>query len=537
MADSTKKQSFLHGAALLAAATAIVKVIGAFYKLPLNAIIGTKGFSYFNTAYEIYAVLLMISTAGLPVAMSRMISAANSLHNTRQVKRIYHTAQIIFLTLGGLGAIGMTVFCRQLAQFQQQPDAWVAIGTLGPSVLLISMMSCYRGFFQGQSNMLPTSVSQVLEAVVKLVVGLVAAWLLLKFTNSVSFAAGGAILGVTMSCLVSVLYLMGLFRKAYHSLEAEGSHGEALSYGKTAYELLAIAIPITVGAAGLQLINMIEVRVFMSQLLNTGFTQSAADTMKGILNLCQTVFNMPCSFITPLTISALPAITAALTTCQYDQVRSTEESASRITALIAMPCAIGLSVLARPVMALLGGYTTQELDIAQGIMSILALCVVFNSTVMLTNSIMQAHGHAGIPVIHMIIGGVLKLVIDYVLVGNPDINIIGVPVGTVLCYLCITVLNLIAMNRIIEQPPHFVANMVKPLVSALIMGAAVYGVYWLLGGFVSLDSSIGKLILCGAPILVGVVVYVVCVVVSKAITREDCLLLPKGEKIAKLLKL
>ncbi len=537
MADSTKKQSFLHGAALLAAATAIVKVIGAFYKLPLNAIIGTKGFSYFNTAYEIYSVLLMISTAGLPVAMSRMISAANSLHNTNQVKRIYRTAQGIFLTLGGLGAVLMTVFCRQLAQFQQQPDAWIAIGTLGPSVLLISMMSCYRGFFQGQSNMLPTSVSQVLEALVKLVVGLAAAFLLLKFTQSVPMAAGGAILGVTMSCLVSTVYLWSLFHKAYRSLEPGVADAQVLSYGKTASQLLAIAVPITVGAAGLQFINMLEVRVFMSQLLDTGFTQSTADTMKGILNLCQTVFNLPCAFITPLTIAALPAITAALTVCRHDQVRSTEESASRITALISMPCAVGLSVLARPVMALLGGYTGEELDMAQGIMSILALCVVFNSTVMLTNSIMQAHGHAGIPVVNMVIGGVLKLAIDYVLVGNPSINILGVPVGTVGCYLCITVLNLIAMNRIIAEPPHFVANMVKPLVSALIMGAAVFGVYWVLGRFVSLDSSLGKLILCGVPVAVGVVVYAACVIVSKAITREDCLLLPKGEKIAKLLRL
>ena len=122
-----KKQSFLHGAALLAAATAIVKVIGAFYKIPLNAIIGTKGFAYFNTAYNIYTVLLLISTAGLPVAMRRMISAANSLGNTKQVKRIYRTAQTIFLCLGIPFGILMTCFAKPLAVFQEQPDAWAAI--------------------------------------------------------------------------------------------------------------------------------------------------------------------------------------------------------------------------------------------------------------------------------------------------------------------------------------------------------------------------------------------------------------------------
>ena len=166
MSESQKKQNFLQGTALLAMATAIVKVIGALYKIPLNAIIGEQGFGYFNTAYEIYNVLLMVSTAGLPVAMRRMISQASSLKRYNQVRRSYNTARGIFLGLGITGSLLMTVFCRQLAEFQNQPDAWAAIGCLGPAVLLICIMSTFRGFFQGQSNMLPTSASQVLEAVV-----------------------------------------------------------------------------------------------------------------------------------------------------------------------------------------------------------------------------------------------------------------------------------------------------------------------------------------------------------------------------------
>ena len=185
MSEAQKKQNFLQGTALLAMATAIVKVIGALYKIPLNAIIGEQGFGYFNTAYEIYNVLLMISTAGLPVAMSRMISQASSLRRYNQVRKIYRTARAIFLGLGISGSLLMTLFCRQLAQFQNQPDAWAAIGCLGPCVLLICIMSTYRGFFQGQSNMLPTSISQVLEAVTKLIVGMIAAIALLKATGSI----------------------------------------------------------------------------------------------------------------------------------------------------------------------------------------------------------------------------------------------------------------------------------------------------------------------------------------------------------------
>ena len=145
MADTRKQQNFLQGTAILALATALVKVIGAVYKIPLNAIIGEKGFGYFSTAYEIYNVLLMISTAGLPVAMSRMISQANSLDNYNQVRRVYATARGIFLGLGIVGSLLMTIFCRQLAQFQNQPDAWAAIGFLGPCVLLICL-GCFLQF-------------------------------------------------------------------------------------------------------------------------------------------------------------------------------------------------------------------------------------------------------------------------------------------------------------------------------------------------------------------------------------------------------
>ena len=247
MSNAQKKQNFLQGTALLAMATAIVKVIGALYKIPLNAIIGEQGFGYYSTAYEIYNVLLMISTAGLPVAMSRMISQANSLGHSNQVRRIYRTARGIFLGLGLMGSLLMTAFCRQLAEFQNQPDAWAAIGFLGPCCLLICIMSTFRGFFQGQSNMLPTSLSQVLEAVVKLVVGIGASLLLLNMTGDVSMAAGGAILGVTTSCLVSSIFLFNCFRKSYAQLPE--TQDEPRSVSDTAKGLLIIAIPITIGSA------------------------------------------------------------------------------------------------------------------------------------------------------------------------------------------------------------------------------------------------------------------------------------------------
>lgn len=533
--SQSKKQSFLHGAALLAAATIIVKVIGAFYKLPLNQIIGSQGFGYFNTAYNIYTVLLMISTAGLPVALSRMISQDSSAGNYNQLRRTFRTAQTIFLVLGVLGAGLMTFFAKPLAAWLNSPNSWVAIACLGPSALLICLMSGFRGFFQGQSDMIPTSVSQVLEAACKLVVGLGLAWVIYDKTGSIPYAAGGAILGVTIGCLLSTLFLYGRFRPAYAALPKGGEEED--SYAVTVKNLMRIAVPITIGSAGLQILNMIEIRVYMGQLLNLGYTQDRADTMKGIYDMSQTIFNLPCSLVVPLTISSLPVITSMLTRKRYDQIRQTSESAYRITGLICAPCSVGLFVLGEPVMALLGGYTGEDLALAGKLMSLIGVCVLIYALVMLTNSILQAHGHATAPAVHMFIGGLVKLGIVYVLTGNPDMGILGMPVAAIVCYASILAMNMVAMSRMEGQKARLFPNLLRSVVASVIMGVVVWGVLLALRGVLSADSTVGKVLLCGAPIAVGGCVYLLLAVKCKCITRSDCELLPKGKKIADFLRL
>lgn len=534
MSDSSKKQTFLHGAAWLAMAVAIVKVIGALYKIPLKIIIGDQGYGYFVTAYDIYSVLLMISTAGLPVAMSRMVSQASARGHYNQVRRIFKTARALFLSMGFCSSALMVIFCHQLADFQRQPDAWFAIMCLGPCAFLMCRVSSYRGFFQGQGNMRPTSTSQILEALFKLIIGLGAALAILHFTKDNSLAAGGAILGVTFGCLFSALFMYSKFRPAYRNLPETGDQED--SFGTTAKKLLVIAIPITIGSAGLQLLTVLETNLYMGQLLGPlGMTQDQADITRGIYGMCQTVFNMPCSFIVPITISIIPAITAHLTMDDHKAAKETQESAARITGLISLPCSVGLCVLSRPVMALLGSYSGERLDLAASLMSVLGICVFLYSVVQLTNAMMQAHGYAHIPVINMLLSGCMKLAVVYILVGNPNIGIMGAAIGAVLCYLCIAILNVLALNRTVSEKPALIRNLLRSLFPALAMGAIVFGTYQGLIALLGADTS--RIILCGLPIMVGVAVYVVAAVVCKSITREDCMLLPKGEKIAKLLRL
>ena len=560
MSNTPKKQSFLHGAALLAIATVVVKVIGAIYKLPLKHILDDDGFAYFSSAYEIYNLLLLISTAGLPVAMSRMISQASSLGDKADMKKVYNTSRAIFLALGAVSTALMMVFCKQLAASQEMPEASLAIFCLAPCAFLMGIISTYRGFFQGQGNMIPTSVSQVIEAIFKLGFGLLGAWLIVTLGGAVPMAAAGAILGVTVSCLVSAAYLFTVFHKQADpevlQLRQPGFHGI------TAKKLLAIAVPITIGAAGLQLLTVIEISVYMDRLvallnsgeLNTPLVQEIranilasakeplsdaelsskiAANMKGVYNFSQSIYNLPNSFITPITVSVIPAITSQLTLDNPMGARETAESSARITSLIALPCAVGLILLAEPIMALLGSYTGGKLTLATHLMAILGISTFLRGAVLTTNAIMQAYNHPNIPVINMLSCGVLRLVVVYFLVGNPHIGILGVPIGTALSNLCIAILNIFCIHRILAEKPRITTSLLRSLLPAAIMGVVAWG-SWMGLKFVGMTS---RLILCGAPVALGGVTYLFCAILLGSITYSDCLLLPKGEKIAKLLRL
>lgn len=526
-----RKQSFLQGVAVLTAATIIVKLLGFIYKVPLQNILQERGFGYFNTAYDVYNVLLMISTTGLPVAVSRMISQAQALENYAQIRKIYSVSMKVFLTIGVIGTLVMLVFCKPLSvMVTTNENSWAAIAALSPCVLLICIVSAHRGFFQGQSNMTPTSVSQVYEAMIRVVFGLGGAYLMLKKTGSLIYAASGGIFGVTAGCIVAVVYLRIQFGKSNQILRQGG--GEAKSTRQTMKELLVIAIPITLGSAGLQIINLFDTMIYMRRLTGAlAWSSDAADTAKGIYNFCQTIFNLPCSLITPITISIIPTVTAALTKGNTAGARHTEESAVRTMSLIAMPCAVGLAVLSEPIIRLLArNYGPESVATAAPILAYLGIAVIFNSTVLLFNAIMQAHGDVTTPVVNMLIGGVVKVVVNYILVAIPSLNIIGAAIGTIVCYVTITVLDLIAMRRSVTTRPAIFRNVIRPAAAAGIMGAATFFAAALLRSFT--DSNT---VVCLGALIAAVVVYVIFVVVLRCITYEDCMLLPKGEKIAKIL--
>lgn len=554
------KQNFLTGAAILSLSTIIVKVIGMFYKIPLKSVIGDAGYGYFSNAYDIYSFLLVLSTTGLPVAMSRMVSEARTLGNGRQMQRIFRAALTSYLVVGTLGMLSMVCFPGVLAdKLMHSPLSSYSILALGPAVLFICLASAFRGFFQGQGDMRPTAVSQIIEAAGKLFLGLSFAWLVMRKWGDPALASGATILGITIGAGLSALYVF--FRYLGNRREVATLGGTAEPFGKTLKALLAIAVPITIGAAGLQLINLLDASTVnwrmvvaaeqttqtstsvMGRLLaiaaedtarsaEVTLAEHATSIGKGIYSFAQTIFNLPTAFIPCITAAIIPAITSHLTMKDYKNVKTVQDSSLRLMSLIAMPCTVGLFVLAEPIMVLLGQYSGERLTVAAWLLALLAPTILLNSITTMTTAIMQAHNHMLLPVINTLIGGLTKLAVNYILVGNPEIAIIGAPIGTFVCYLVIMVLNIVAMRRVLSEPPRLMPALWRAGIAALVMGVATYAAYALLG------KVIGSVALCclGA-IAIAVVVYLLLVIVLKAITYEDCQFLPKGEKIAKILRL
>lgn len=547
MSETDKKQNFLHGAAWLTMATVVVKIIGALYKLPMNMIIGAEGYAYFSTAYDIYAVLMTLSTAGLPVAVSRLISQSYTLGHYNQMRQVYKVSRNIFMVLGGICFLLMSLGCVQLAGSLNQPDAWMAILCLSPCLLMICLSSPSKGFFNGQGDMRPSAMAQVLEASFKLVVGLALAYIIKELTGSIAYAAGGAILGVTMGSLASLVYVRIKFGKAYRELPQSAERAE--SAFATLKSLLAISIPLIIGSSGTQLLAVLETGLYMDRLVElietnqymshmvqgTITAQKAAATLKGVYNLSQTIFNLPCAFISPLTISLLPAVTAFTTKGDNKAARETAESAARITGLIALPCSVGLTVLARPILALLGGYTGEQLELGATLLSIQGVMVTLYCFVYLSNCVLQAHGKMVMPVVNMLLCGLLRLPAVYLLVSNPNLGIVGAPIGALIGYMGSVVMNILMTRKLIATKPRMLTNMLRPLLPAVIMGVAAWGAYQGLVALLGADGS--RLVLCVVPIAMGVVVYAVCALLFKTIKKEDILLLPKGDKIAHLLRL
>jgi stage V sporulation protein B len=533
-----KKQNYLRGAAILAVMAVIVKIISAIYKIPLFNLLSDEGAGIFQVTYGIYTLMITITTVGIPVALSRLVSAAAATGRTKLVKRYFSVALPAFAVVGIVVMAGMILFADNLAALMNTSNAAPGIRVLAPAVFFGCVVSIYRGYTQGHSNMIPTAVSQFLEAICKAVFGLAVAWVLIQQGFDTPIVSAGAIVGVTIGLGISIPVLIYFKRKTDRtSLRAVSADRGDIPGGKSLLgQIFKVSIPITLGSAFISIMTNIDTSVVKGQLLHIGLNTADANAMYGIYGKGMTLLVLPSSFIVPIAVSIIPAIAAAIASGRHREAKDVMESSMKLTNLLAMPAAAGISILATPIFTVLYGSN----DIGPKLLTIMGIASYFVCMQHMTTAVLQANGYEKVPILTYPIAGIIQIVIDYVLVGNPDIGIIGSPFGTLSCYVVIMVLNMLFIVWKIRDRPNLAKVFLKPALCTGVMGVAAWAIYELLykvgSNALGTDRLAVTVYLAGA-ILVALIVYGILIIATRTVTRDDMRLIPKGEKIANFLKI
>ena len=533
------------------------------YKIPITGMLTGQGMGYYNTAYNIYNVIFSLSTAGLPIAISKMVAENMAQGRYRDAKKIFRLSSLIFSVTGILGFV-ITIFsAKAFADVMNNRNAWIAIAAISPAILFGCLMSTYRGYYQGLNDMRPTAFSEVAEALIKLICGLSFAWIAFRMADSqfastgmvfghhasdaaeasklaMPYAAAASILGVSLSTAAGFLFLF-----LRHKIKGDGIREadlcgapKARRSGYLIKRLLGLAIPICLGAVMLNLTALIDNMSVMNRLvyvlgkdpqtlvtlcrpavleakgivlpadlsrMDLAVKQDIANYLYGSFGYSNSLFSLVPAITAAFGVGVLPTVTACWTLKDYDGVRKNTDTLMRLCSLIAMPCGIGISLLSTPVLQLLYG-AKPEVSIAAPVLAVTAVAAIFASISGPIYSVLQGLGRPDLPVYIMGIGGVIKILVNFILAAS-----------------------LFALDTITHLVPDWSGAIFKPLIAALICGMAALGTFELLSRF----SSSRFLVL--AAVVIGGLFYLAALGILKALKKSDVLALPAGEKIAKIL--
>ena len=519
------------GAAIIGAAGIGVKVLGAIFKIPLTNWMGSVGMSYYQIAYIIYSVLIVLSTAGFPVAISKLVSENIAKGQYRNSRKVLKTAIGIMAVLGGISAAICFFGAQAYADYVKNPPAAMAIRAIAPALLFVPILSSFRGFFQGRQNMNPTALSEIMEQATRVVFGFALTLILLK--KGLPQAAAGASFGATAGSFIAMLFMVFVFILHKGRIEKEIRAGTDYIEDTIVIikKILFIAVPIIIGAEIIPIMYSIDATVIMRRLNATGWTEDQAQYLYGLMaGYCNSLANMPEFLIQAIAISIVPAISYATTRGDREDVKRGITMGYKLTTLIAFPCMIGLMFLCKPIFHLLYPLKIDEAMDAIPTFIMMTFSIVTLALYETSTGVLQAIGKQMIPLRNVAICAVIKIVLTYVFVGIKSVNVIGAAASSVVAYLIAFILNEMAVKKHTGTEINIMGIYVKPLIAALIMGAFSYGAYR------GIEIVLGMKLAAVIGILVGVIVYAVMVIVLRVAGPEDIAEMPKGEKLNSLIR-
>jgi len=534
---NTREQSIGKGFVILSAANIAVKVMSLLFVPLMRNLLGDNdaGYSVYSSAYEVFAFIYVLTTAGFPTAISKLVTELTSTGNRKQATQAFKMARTFMVMIGLALSVVMIVFAKPIARLMSNEESWLGIATLAPTVLICSLLSAYRGYLQGLKNMTPTAVSQVAEQLVHVIVSVVLVFALRS--KGIVWAVAGATIGTTIGAAVALLIVIKYYRETRQDQKIL-SAGQDLRNVKSLKDielvklLVYYSLPITINSAIQNGGNVIDNALIKGRLLVAGFSEYESKNLHGMMGITRSLINVPAALITALCISLLPVMAGLYAQKKYDEAQQKADYAIKLCYIVAIPMSVAMFVFAKPL------YTMLFFGSGYRLLSLMAFSVILMGIVHLQSSIMQSVNELVSAAVNMFIGVAVKAVLNFILISIPSINIFGAVAATYISYIIPLILNHRCLVKKRGIKLKLVSGAMLPfLCSGFMLIAAVpvyFVVYWLFGMFVSIYFTETIALIFAA--IAGVVVYAFTMKKTGGMDSEDfALILPA--KIRKKFKL
>ena len=549
----TRKQktaNFVIQGSILALAGILVRIIGMLYRMPLNDIIGKQGNGYYTSAFNVYNILLILSSYSMPVAVSKMISARIARGEYRNCSRILKAALIYATVIGGVAAVVLWFGADLFAELIKTPFSRYALKTLAPTIWIMAYLGVLRGYFQGTGTMVPTAVSQILEQIINAIVSVVAAGILFDVGVSINAAQGardysyalgaaGGTIGTGAGALTALIYFIILTLSKGGDMRARARKdvsGRTESYRRLVRILTITVLPIVISSGIYNCSNVLDNYLFGQGMDKLGYMEDSIATYWGALGQYQLLFNIPVAVSNALSSSLIPSLTRAVASRNRKEKLERIAAAIRFSLLIAIPAAVGITVLAKPVCNLL--FISEDNSLLIRLSMIGSLAVVFYSLSTVTNAILQGLNRLDVPIRHAVAALAVHVAVLEVCLMVLKMGLYSVVIANIVFALVMCLLNGRAIARFVRYKQEYKKTVFLPALCSVFMGAAAFGVY---KGIYSLLPShmmrgrLGMAIVVLPSVAVAIVVYALLLVRFRAVDEDELRGMPGGRKLAGLL--
>lgn len=521
---SKTQKSIVGGMTVLSVVGIVSKVIGALHRIPLAWLISDTGMGVYQLIFPTYNMLLAISSAGLPVAISRMVSYSLARDDPRNAKRTFRIALCFLSALGLIAMLLMILFSPQLAVRSKNPATQSGFVTIAPALLLVCSMSALRGFMQGQQNMVPTAISQFIEQVAKVLIALPLAYWGSKV--SISYAVAGVLLGTSIAEALALLYMICIYlrnRREFRELP-QNEELPVSSVKSTLWRLVAFSIPVTIGACIVPISGFIDSGLLLGRLIQAGIEADEATALYGRYSgYVLTLINVPSAVAAAISMSLVPTISAAIARGDGNYMRRQSALGLRMAFVVGMPCTVAMAALSERLLSLMFHFTSQANLVKTGhMLSLSAVTIVLFTVVQATSGILQGMKKQWVPMATLLAGVCVKIFLNYTLIAIPQINIYGASLASITCYTISMLPNLYFVHKYTGLKAEPVSIFLKPTLASALMGALVMLLSrWLPSG------RLWTILI----VLVGIAAYAGFALLTGAVQKSDLApLLRRGKK-------